>query len=63
MKLDRAIRIINYDINENASKQEEFEAYKVFFKKLFNTDIQNDNGEYKSMYDIFSEASKNYHSK
>ena len=32
-------------------------------KELFDTDIQNSNGEYKSIYDVFSEASKKFHSK
>lgn len=60
MELDRAIRIINYDIDERvSSNQEQFEAYKTFFKELFNTDIIDQNGNYKSAYQIFSEASKN----
>ena len=63
MELDRAIRIINYDIDENASKLEQLEAFKVFFKELFDTDIQNSDGGYKSAYDIFLEASKKFHSK
>lgn len=58
MELDRAIRIINYDANENASESEQLEAFKVFFKELFDTDIKNSNGEYRNMHDIFSEASK-----
>ena len=63
MELDRAIRIINYDANENASESEQLEAFKVFFKELFDTDIKNSNGEYRNMYDIFSEASKKIQSK
>ena len=63
MELDRAIRIINYDIDENASESEQLEAFKVFFKELFDTDIQNSDGVYKSTYDIFLEASKKFHSK
>ena len=59
MELDRAIRIINYDINERASDHEYFEAYKTFFKELFNVDIIEKNGNYKSLYQIFSEASNN----
>lgn len=60
MELDRAIRIINYDIDEKvSSNQEQFEAYKTFFKELFNTDIIDENDNYKSAYQIFSEASKN----
>ena len=59
MDLDRVIRIINYDIDEKVSNsQEQFEAYKIFFKELFNTDIIDENGNYKSVYQIFSEASK-----
>lgn len=63
MDLDRAIRIINYDIDENASQPEQLEAFKVFFKELFDTDIQNSDDGYKSAYDIFLEASKKFHSK
>lgn len=58
MELDRAIKIINYDIDENASESEQLEAFKVFFKELFDTDIQNSDGGYRSIYDVFSEASK-----
>lgn len=63
MNLDRAIRIINYNANENASESEQLEAFKVFFKELFDTDIQNSDGGYKSIYDVFSEASKKFHGK
>ena len=61
MELDRAIRIINAD--ENASESEQLEAFKVFFKELFDTDIQNSDGRYRSIYDVFSEASKKFHNK
>ena len=60
MELDRAIRIINAD--ENASESEQLEAFNVFFKELFDTDIQNNDG-YRSIYDVFSEASKKFHNK
>ena len=63
MELDRAIRIINHDIDENASESEQLEAFKVFFKELFDTDIQNSDGGYRSIYDVFSEASKKYNQK
>lgn len=60
MDLDRAIRIINYDADEKvSSNQEQFEAYKTFFKELFNTDIIDQSDNYKSVYQIFSEASTN----
>lgn len=63
MDLDRAIKIINYDADESASESEQLEAFKVFFKELYDTDIQNSNGEYRTIYDVFSEASKKFHSK
>ena len=63
MDLDRAIRIINYDTDENASASEQLEAFKVFFKELFDTDIQNGDGGYKSIYDVFLEASTKFHNK
>lgn len=63
LDLDRAIKIINYDIDENASESEQLGAFKVFFKELFDTDIQNSDGEYRSIHDVFSEASKKFHSK
>lgn len=63
LELDRAIRIINHDIDENASESEQLEAFKVFFKELFDTDIQNSDGGYRSIYDVFSEASKKYNQK
>lgn len=61
MELDRAIRIINAD--ENVSESEQLEAFNVFFKELFDTDIQNNDGGYRSIYDVFSEASKKFHNK
>lgn len=63
LDLDRAIKIINYDADESASESEQLEAFKVFFKELYDTDIQNSNGEYRTIYDVFSEASKKFHSK
>lgn len=52
--INRAIKIINSPL-EASSPEEEIKAYKTFFKE-FNVDIQNENGEYKSLYDIFKEA-------
>lgn len=61
LDLDRAIRIINYDINEGerVSDQEQVEAHKKFFKELFSVDLMDERGKYKSAYQIFSEASNN----
>ena len=63
LDLARAIKIIKYEIDENASESEQLEAFKVFFKELFDTDIQNSDGEYRSIHDVFSEASKKYNQK
>ena len=60
MELDRAIRIINYDIDENVIS---IVIKGKKYKELFDTDIQNSDGGYKSAYDIFLEASKKFHSK
>lgn len=61
LDLDRAIRIIDYDINEGerVSDQEQVEAHKKFFKELFSVDLMDKRGKYKSAYQIFSEASNN----
>lgn len=56
MDINKAIGIINSPF-ETSSPEKEFCAYKTFFKR-FNVDIQNENGEYKSLYDIFKEASR-----
>ena len=39
LELDRAIRIINHNANENASESEQLEAFKVFFKECFKNFI------------------------
>lgn len=57
MDINRAIEIINMP-PEASSPEEEIEAYKVFFKELFDVDVKNKNGEYKSVYNIFKEASE-----
>jgi len=57
MDINRAIEIINLP-PEASSPKEGMEAYKTFFKELFDVDIQNKNGEYKSVYNIFKEASE-----
>ena len=57
MDINRAIEIINMQ-PEMSSPAEEREAYRIFFKKLFNVNVQNDSGEFKSIYNIFKEASE-----
>lgn len=61
MKLDKVIRIINCDIEQpKTTVHEQFKAYKMFFK-IFDTDIQNKDGSYKHLTQIFTEASNNFH--
>lgn len=57
MNINKAIEIINMP-PEASSPEEEIEAYKVFFKELFDVDVKDKNGEYKSVYNIFKEASE-----
>lgn len=39
---------------------EDTEDYEIFFKKLFNVDIRENDGTMKCLYDIFKEASENF---
>ncbi len=57
MDITRAIEIINLP-PEASSPEEGMEAFKTFFKELFNVDIQNEDGEYKTVYNVFKEASE-----
>lgn len=57
MDINRAIEIINMPPGMS-SPEEGREAYRIFFKELFNVNVQNENGEYKSIYNIFKEASE-----
>lgn len=41
MELDRAIRIINYDANENVSESEQLEAFKVFLIQIYKIAMVN----------------------
>ena len=55
-----ACDVINFDdkySNKIPTDSEILEAYKVFFK-VFDVDIQNKDGSYKSIYDIFKEANE-----
>ena len=44
-------------VSKTRTNEEILEAYKVFFK-VFDVDIQNKDGSYKSIYDIFKEANE-----
>lgn len=60
LDINQAIKIMNYDTVIPPSNEELMEAGEVFFKKLFNVDVRNPDGSFKSMYDVFKEASDNY---
>jgi uncharacterized protein affecting Mg2+/Co2+ transport len=57
MTFKKAIDIINGDIF--VDDKEQLEAYETYFKTLGVT-ISNPDGTYKSIYDIFKEASDNF---
>lgn len=56
MNLDKATQIINYEIAANVGEQ--LEAYKVFFKETFNVDVQNEDGTFKTISQVFEEGAK-----
>ena len=59
MNLKRAIDIINCEpLDKVPTKEEQLEAYQIFFKEKFNTNIQNQDGSYKPMLTIIKEANK-----
>ena len=62
MDINRAIEIINTNPEHSvATKNETIEAFKVFFKS-FGVDIQDKSGGYKTVYEIFKEASEKHDS-
>ena len=52
---------MDYDIL--VDDKEQLEAYKIYFKKMFNVDIQDEDNKYKSLYQTFEDANKNIHTK
>ena len=60
MDLNQAIKIMNYDTEIPPSMEESIEAEEVFFIKLFNVNVKNPDGSFRSIYDIFEEESDNY---
>ena len=59
MDINEAVKIINGD-TVNIPTDEEFRnAYKTFFKS-FGVELQSNDGTYKSVYQIFDEASRNF---
>lgn len=58
MDLNQAIKIIN-EHPLLTPEEESIEAYSTFFKCLYGVDIKDSSDNYKSIYDIFLEASNN----
>ena len=56
MNVEEAHNILNSPF---ASTEEYAQALEIFFNK-FDINIQNPDGTYKSLYDIFKEANENY---
>ena len=60
MTINEAIKILDYEDYENYHTKEEYpEALRMFWKEMYGTDIQNEDGSYKSMYIILKEAYEN----
>lgn len=61
MKLNEAIKIIDYSADQQCpTKEEQLEAEKAFWKDLFNVTIDNPDGSYKSTYTILQEAAEKF---
>ena len=59
MTQERMFQIIDFEAEAGVvTKEEMIEAYTMFFK-LFDVDIHNSDGTYKSLYTIFEEAHNN----
>lgn len=59
MDQERMFQIINFDINTGkVTKEEELEAYTMYFK-LLDVDVKNIDGTYKLLDNIFEEAHNN----
>lgn len=59
MNQQRMLQIIDCDPEAGeVTKEEMIEAYTMFFK-LFDVDIKNPDGTYKSIKDMFEEAHNN----
>jgi hypothetical protein len=57
MDILEAVDIINF--NKNSTKEQTLEAHKIFFKTYFNVNIENEDGTYKNMFQIFEESYNN----
>lgn len=59
MDINEAVKIINGDTVNIPADEELLNAYKIFFKS-FGVELQNNDGTYKSVYQVFDEASRNF---
>lgn len=59
MDINEAVKIINGDTVNIPTNEEFINAHKVFFKS-FGVELQNNDGTYKSVYQVFDEASRNF---
>ena len=59
MDINEAVKIINGDTVNIPTDEEFINAYKVFFKS-FGVGLQNNDGTYESVYQVFDEASRNF---
>lgn len=57
MEVDVAIKAIDYEVG--IEDVDMGNAHTVFFKKLFNVDVKNEDGTIKSVYDILKESNNN----
>lgn len=63
MDLNEAIKTIDF-YNKNIPTNEwYYTAYEVFFKEMFGVEFKNNDSTYKSLYNIFTEASRNWRTK
>lgn len=56
MKLKEALEYINFI--KIGTDEEMIKAYTIMFREIYGVDIKNEDGTYKSIYDILSEASR-----
>lgn len=61
MELNEALEYIN--LGKIGTDKQYLEALVIMFKDMYGVNVNNEDGSYKSTYDIFSEASKNWNSK
>lgn len=63
MDLNGAIKTIDFSNKSIPTDKEYFAAHETFFKEMFNVKFKNNDGTYKSLYNIFTEASRNWRTK